>query len=96
MEQKPTLVRADKVFKDALVEKGINAELYMQPANSPDVNLLDLGFFRAIQSFNHAVPKNEEELIQVVSMVYKSYLWNKINHTWITLQCCFNQIIMHN
>ena len=34
----------DKVFKDALMEKGINSELYMQAANSPDVNLLDLGF----------------------------------------------------
>ena len=34
----------DKVFKDALMEKGINAKLYMQAAISPDVNLLDLGF----------------------------------------------------
>ena len=78
------------------MEKGINAKLYMQAANSPDVNLLDLGFFRAIQSFNNAMPKNKEELIQSVNMVYESYLQNKINHTWLTLQCCFNQIIMHN
>ena len=43
------------------------------------------------------MPKNKEELIQSVSMVYESYLQNKINnHTWLTLQCCFNQIIMHN
>ena len=34
----------DEVFNDALVEKGINAKLYTQAANSPDVNLLDLGF----------------------------------------------------
>ena len=60
------------------------------------MNLLDLGFFRAIQSFNDAVPKNEEELIQVVSMAHESYLQNKITHTWLTLQCCFNQIIMCN
>ena len=39
----------DKFFNDALVETGINAELYTQAVNSPDVNLLDLGFFRAIQ-----------------------------------------------
>ena len=86
----------DKVFKDALMEKGVNAKLYMQAANSSDVNLLDLGFFRAIQSFNNAMPKNEKELIQSVSMAYESYLWSKINHTWLTLQCCFNQIIMLN
>ena len=86
----------DKEFSNALMEQSINTELYMQAANLPDVNLLDLGFFRAIQSFNDAAPKNEEELIQAVSVAYNNYPWNKLNHTWLTLQCCFNQIILHN
>ena len=60
-------------LKDALAEQDINAELYTQAANSPDVNLLDLGFFQTIQSFNNVVPKNEEELIHTVSMAYDSY-----------------------
>ena len=47
----------DKEFNDALIEQEINVELYMQAANSPDINLLDLGFFRAIQSFNNATKK---------------------------------------
>ena len=51
----------DKVFNYALREQGINTELYKQGANSPDVNLLDLEFFRAIQSFNDTTPKNKEE-----------------------------------
>ena len=72
-------------FKVALMEKGINGELYTQAANSPDVNLLDLGFFRVIQSFNDAVLKNEEELIEVVSAAYGSYPQNKINHTSLNL-----------
>ena len=50
----------DKDFNDALREQSINAKLYMQGTNSPDVNFLDLGFFRAIQSFNDTVPKNKE------------------------------------
>ena len=33
-------------FNDVLAEQDINVELYTQVANSPDVNLLDLGFFR--------------------------------------------------
>ena len=86
----------DKLFNDVLVEKGINTTLYTQAANSPDVNLLDLGFFRAIQSFNNAAPKNEEELIEVVSVAYDKYPCHKINWTWLTLQCCFNQIITHH
>ena len=86
----------DKFFNDALEENGVNAELYTQSANSPDVNLLDLGFFRAIQSFNDAVPRNEEELIEAVSEAYDKYPKEKINWTWLTLQCCFNQIITHH
>ena len=60
-------------FNNALTEQEINAKLYTQTLNSPDVNLLDLGFFRAIQSFNDASPKNEEELIQLVQDAYKNY-----------------------
>ena len=75
----------DRVFKEALLEKGINGELYTQVANSPDINLLGLRFLRVIQSFNDAAPKNEEELIQAVSMAYENYLQNKINCTRLTL-----------
>ena len=86
----------DKEFNDALMEQGINTELYTQAANSPDVILLDLVFFIAIQSCNDAAPKNKKELIQAVSTAYNNYLWNKINCTWLTLQYCFNQIILQN
>ena len=48
-----------KLFSDALVDNGINATLYTQAANSPDVNLLDLSFFRAIQIFYDAAPKTD-------------------------------------
>ena len=47
----------DDEFKEALNDQDINVELYTQAANSPDVNLLDLGVFQAIQSFNDAAPK---------------------------------------
>ena len=86
----------DKLFNDALEENRVNAELYTQSPNSPDVNLLDLGFFRAIQSFNDAVLRNEEELIKAVSEAYNKYPKEKINWTWLTLQGCFNQIITHH
>ena len=86
----------DKEFNDALTEQDIDTNLYTQTPNSPDVNLLDLGFFRAIQSFNNASPKNEEELIQLVQDAYENYLRHKLNQTWQTLQSCFNQIILHH
>ena len=86
----------DEEFNNALMEQDIDAKLYMQALNSPDVNLLDLGFFTAIQSFNDALPKNEEELIQSVTEAYDNYLQHKLNHMWLTLQSCFNQIILHH
>ena len=54
-------------------EQDSNTELYTQAVSSPDINLLDLGFFRAILSFNNATTKNEEELIQVVIMAHDNY-----------------------
>ena len=86
----------DQEFREALQDQELNAGLYTQAANSPDVNLLDLGFFRAIQSFNDAAPKNEEELIQSVQLAYNSYPRTNLNRTWLTLQSVFNQIILCN
>ena len=63
----------DEEFNNALMEQDINAKLYTQTPNSPDINLLDLGFFRAIQSFNDALPKNEEELIQSITEAYNNF-----------------------
>ena len=68
MVRKTIFMRNDEEFNNVLMEQAIDAKLYMQTLNSPDIkNLLDLGFFRAIQSFNDASPKNKEELIQSVT-----------------------------
>ena len=67
------------MFNDALEENGVHAELYTLAANSSDVNLFDLGFFRAMQSSNDAALRNEEELIKAVSEAYDKYPWEKIN-----------------
>ena len=68
----------DKLFNDELEENGVNAVLYTQSTNSPDVNLLDLGFFGAIQSFNDAAPRNEEELIEAVGDAYENIQRRKL------------------
>ena len=86
MEPRNHIHEDGKLFNDALEENGVDAELYTQAANSPDVNLLDLGFFRAIQSFNDAAPRNEEELIEAVSEAYNKYPREKINQTWLMFQ----------
>ena len=60
---KSHILEDDTEFKAAVQQIGLNLTVFTQSPNLPDTNILDLGFFRAIQSFNDAVPENEEELI---------------------------------
>ena len=83
----------DEEFKEAVDDIGLNLTVYTQSPNSPDTNILDLGFFRAIQSFNDDCPTNEEELIKSVQKAYGEYPMHKSNYVWLTLQSCFNMII---
>ena len=83
----------DEEFKEAVDDIGLNLTVYTQSPNSPDTNILDLGFFRAIQSFNNDCLANEEELIKSVEKAYGEYPMCKLNHGWLTLQSCFNMTI---
>ena len=62
-------------------------KIVCQPANSPDFNVLDLGFFRSLQSYTQkrATP-NTETLVNVVEQAYKNYPYEKILDSFITLQ----------
>lgn len=71
--------------------------LYTQPANSPDVNINDLGFFRALQSeYYKSTPGNAREIIQCVQQAYVAYNSNKINRIWLSLMSCLNEIVEHH
>ena len=83
----------DEEFKEVVDDIGLNLTMYTQSPNSPDTNILNHGFFRAIQSFNDDCPTNEEELIKSVEKAYGEYPMHKLNHVWLTLLTCFNIII---
>ena len=83
----------DEEFKEVVDDIGLSVTVYTQSPNSPDTNILNLGFFRVIQSFNDDCPANEEELIKSVEKAYGEYPMRKLNHVWLTLQSCFNMII---
>ena len=80
-------------FKEVVDNIGLNLTMYTQLPNSPDTNILDLGFFRAMQLFNDDCPANEEELIESIEKAYGEYPLHKLNHVWLTLQSCLNKII---
>ena len=68
--------------------------LYTQPANSPDLNINDLGFFQALQAYyKQFSPKSPEEIVISVQQSYEQYLRQRINHVWLTLMAVVNEII---
>ena len=87
------ILEDDVEFKEVVDKIGLNLTMFTQSPNSPDTNILDLGFFRAIQSFNDDCPTNEEELIKSVEKAYGEYPYRKLNCVWLTSQSCLNMII---
>ena len=90
---KSRILEDDVEFKEAVDEIGLNLTVFTQSPNSPDTNILDLGFFRAIQSFNDDCPANEEEMIKSVEKANGEYPMRKLNSVWLTLQSHLNMII---
>ncbi|XP_059315736.1 uncharacterized protein LOC132066441 [Lycium ferocissimum] len=84
----------DEEFRQVATQDGFDIRLMCQPPNSPDLNILDLGFFRAIQSLQHKeAPKTIDELIDAVVNVYESFLSIRSNHIFLTLQSCMVEIM---
>lgn len=64
----------DKEFHEAREKTGFDIRLMCQPSNSPDINILDLGFFSAIQSLQHQTcPKTVEDLVHTVEESFSEY-----------------------
>ena len=86
----------DDEWNQSLEELGVADKilLYTQPANSPDLNINDLGFFRALQSaYLEFSPEGPEDIIKYVNRAYEEFPTDKINFIWLTLQSCMNEII---
>lgn len=84
----------DKDFQEAASKTSFDIHLMCQPANSPDLNILDLGFFSAIQSLQHKeCPKTIEDLVRAVEESFKKYSAEQVNHIFLTLQSCMCEIM---
>jgi hypothetical protein len=60
----------DPLFCKAAKKGGFDIQLICQPPNSLDFNILDLGFFRAIQAIQYTkVAKTVQELVPIVQEV---------------------------
>ncbi|KAF7833179.1 mariner transposase [Senna tora] len=88
LETKPIASVNKEVIRSFLIQKfcrvaskdGFDIRLMCQPPNSPDMNVLDLGFFSAIQSLQYKEsPKTIDELIGVVVKAFEDYPTIKSN-----------------
>jgi hypothetical protein len=85
----------DPQWLEAVANSGLLVELYNQPPNSPDTNINDLAFFASIQSLQHKILEgsNKQSIVDAVLQAYRIYPWKKLRNSFLTLQCCLNEII---
>lgn len=84
----------DEQFNLVASQTRFDIKLMCQPPNSPDLNVLDLGFFRSIQSLqDKECTTNVDELIKVVEKSFEEYPTSKINQVFLSLQLCMKEIM---
>jgi hypothetical protein len=88
----------DPAFQAVATAGNWNIKLLTQPAQSPDTNLLDLSFFRALQSsqWDHGFAYEINGLIAQVTEAYRDFPPRQIDFGFLTLQCCLEQILISN
>ena len=65
-----------------------------QPPNSPDLNVLDLAFFRAIEQLQRKkAARSKDELIVAVEESFAEFPRCKMEAGFLTLQSCMNNIM---
>lgn len=84
---KPHVAADDPAVLAACAEGGWRMRLQPQPANSPDFNALDLGFFSSIQSLQHKKKaKTIEDLVNNVDEAFKQLHYSALDRVFVSLQ----------
>ena len=97
---KTHIAQNDPEFLEALdrIKGRWNISLLTQPARSPDLNHLDLSFFRALQceQWKKKQAANVDGLIEQVEEAYQEFEPRKIEKGFVTLQAVLEEIILSN
>jgi hypothetical protein len=84
----------DEEFARAIAQTGMDIRLVNQPANSPDLNVLDLEFFASLQFLTYErISRNLDELIQNVQNEFDNYDPDILNRVFLTLQGCLIEVM---
>ncbi|KAM0873156.1 hypothetical protein ACQ4PT_038204 [Festuca glaucescens] len=84
----------DPLFLQEAARGGWDIRMIYQPPNSPDTNILDLGWFASIQAmFHRKMPKTLPEIVQKVNQSLAEYPHQRLNRIWLSHQACMREII---
>lgn len=91
---KPHIDVNDSEFIEASSQDGFDIRLCFQPPNSPDLNVLDRGFFRAIQSLQEQeVLHTVDELVSAMQTSFDKMQSQELNNVFLTFQTCMKEIL---
>ena len=83
---KPHLLPHDEGFRKVVEETDLDIEFIQQPPNNPDMNVLDLCFFRSLQTLTETrAPTTIKELIEGVLEEYHNYDVDKLARSFLIL-----------
>ncbi|VFQ64020.1 unnamed protein product [Cuscuta campestris] len=93
---KPHVDINDPVFVAAAQESDWDIKLQFQPPNSPDLNVLDLGFFRAIDAIqNKSAHRSLGDLINAVTTAFEQLTPQVLNNVFLTYQGVMGEVLRH-
>ncbi|KAM3328206.1 hypothetical protein P3S68_032898 [Capsicum galapagoense] len=91
---RPHIGNTDLEFIETPEKIDLTLDCCFQPSNSPDLNVLDLCFFRAIQSLQYQkATKNVDELVEAVERCFDEMKSKQLNHVFLTLQSCMIEVM---
>ena len=84
-------------WRQAVDKCGIMVKIRNQPENSPDLNVLDLGYFNEIQSLQQKIQLTTiEDLVESVTESYRDLSINQLHNSCITWKLVMLRVIYCN
>ncbi|XP_057811551.1 uncharacterized protein LOC131025782 [Salvia miltiorrhiza] len=94
---KPHISDSDPEFRHAASQNGFDIRIVHQPPNSPDTNVNDLGWFRAIQSIQEEnVCTTVDQLVNAVCNSFIELSPVALNKVFLSLQGCMIETMRMN
>lgn len=88
-------INTDAEVQAACTSGGWNIQLINQPANNPDTNILDIGFFSSIQALqDRTTPRTVNDLIAEIKRAFAEQESAILGRGWTSLQAISQEMML--